>query len=89
MKVLFIGGTGTISSAISEKVLADGHELWLINRGNRSDRVLPGTHVICADINNEAYVAQQLEGMQFDVVANFVAYVPEHVERDYRLFRGR
>jgi len=89
MKVLFIGGTGTISSAISEKVLEDGHELWLINRGNRNDRVLPGTHVIYADINDEAYVARQLDGMVFDVVADFIAYVPEHLERDYRLFQGK
>lgn len=89
MKVLFIGGTGTISSAISELVLKEGHELWMINRGNRPDRLLPGTHLIQADISDEAYVARQLTGMQFDVVADFIAFGTDQIQRDYRLFRGR
>lgn len=89
MKALFIGGTGTISTAISEKVIQDGHELWLINRGNHNNTLPEGAHIIQADINDEAYVAKQLEGMQFDVVADFIAFVPEQLERDYRLFRGK
>lgn len=89
MKVLFIGGTGTISTAISEKVLNDGHELWLINRGSHNETLPEGAHVILADINNEEYVAQQLADMQFDVVADFIAFVPEQLERDYRLFHNK
>ena len=77
MKALFIGGTGTISTAISKKLLEDGHELWLINRGNRNDALPEGAHIIKADINDEAYVAKQLEGQTFDVVADFIAFVPE------------
>lgn len=89
MKVLFIGGTGTISTAISEKVLNDGHELWLINRGSHNDTLPEGAHVILADINNEPYIAQQLANLQFDVVADFIAFVPEQLERDYRLFHNK
>lgn len=89
MKVLFIGGTGTISTAISEKVIQDGHELWLINRGNYNNTLPEGAHIIQADINDETYVASQLENMQFDVVADFIAFVPEHLERDYRLFKNK
>lgn len=89
MKALFIGGTGTISTAISRKLLEEGHELWLINRGSRNDVLPEGAHIIVADINDEAGVAQKLEGEQFDVVADFIAFRPEQLERDYRLFRGR
>ena len=89
MKALFIGGTGTISTAISRKLLEEGHELWLINRGTRNDALPPGAHIIKADINDEETVARQLEGQKFDVVADFIAFVPAQLERDYRLFRDR
>lgn len=89
MKALFIGGTGTISTAISQKLLREGHELWLINRGSRNDQLPPGAHIITADINDEAYVASQLEGQKFDVVADFIAFTPAQLERDFRLFGGR
>lgn len=89
MKALFIGGTGTISTAISAKLLEEGHELWLINRGTRNDVLPPGAHIIKADINDEETVARQLEGQKFDVVADFIAFLPKQLERDYRLFNGR
>ncbi len=89
MKALFIGGTGTISTAISEKLLQEGHELWLINRGNRNDALPKGAHIIQADINDEDYVAKQLAGQKYDVVADFIAFVPEQLERDYRLFHDK
>lgn len=89
MKALFIGGTGTISTAISAQLLQEGHELWLINRGNRNSALPEGAHVITADINDEAYVAEQLAGQTFDVVADFIAFTPEQLKRDYRLFHGK
>lgn len=89
MKALFIGGTGTISSAISQKLLEDGHELWLINRGNRNSELPAGAHFIIADINDEADVAARLAGHTFDVVADFIAFTPSQLERDYRLFCGK
>ena len=89
MKALFIGGTGTISTAISTRLLEEGHELWLINRGTRNDVLPSGAHIIKADINDEETVARQLEGQKFDVVADFIAFLPKQLERDYRLFNGR
>lgn len=89
MKVLLIGGTGTISSAISKRLLKEGHELWLINRGNHNERIPEAAHIICADIQKEESVLEQIEGKQFDVVADFIAFLPEQLERDYRLFDGR
>ena len=89
MRILFIGGTGTISSAITRRLATSGHELWLLNRGNRADEVPEGVHQIVADINDEAAVALQLADQQFDAVCDFIAFVPAQVERDYRLFRNR
>lgn len=89
MKALFIGGTGTISTAISKKLLEEGHELWLLNRGNHNDRLPQGAHIITADINDEKSVAEKLAGEKFDVVADFIAFVPEQLERDYRLFHDK
>lgn len=89
MKALFIGGTGTISTAISRRLIEGGHELWLINRGSRNQELPPGAHIITADINDEDFVSGQLKGQKFDVVADFIAFVPAQLERDYRLFRGK
>lgn len=89
MKALFIGGTGTISTAISKKLLESGHELWLINRGNHNDRLPEGAHIITADINDEKTVSDILAGEKFDVVADFIAFVPAQLERDYRLFHDK
>lgn len=89
MKVLFIGGTGTISTAISTQLLNDGHELWLVNRGNRNHALPDGAHIVTADIGDEKDVAGKLEEQQFDVVADFIAFTPDHLERDYRLFHGK
>ncbi len=90
MKALFIGGTGTISTEISKKLLREGHELYLINRGNRTE-ALEGYNVnyLTCDINDEKKVAELIAEHSFDVVADFIAFVPEHLERDYRLFKGK
>jgi nucleoside-diphosphate-sugar epimerase len=89
-KALFIGGTGTISTAITRKVAKDGEwELWLLNRGNRSDILPREVGVINADINDEEDVLRKLEGTEWDCVCDFIGFVPSQVERDYRLFKGR
>lgn len=88
MKALFIGGTGTISMAITKALAVNPNwELYLLNRGNRSTELPDGIKTICADINNEEDAAQKLSGMTFDVVCDFIGFVPEQVERDYRLFK--
>jgi nucleoside-diphosphate-sugar epimerase len=88
MKALFIGGTGNISSAISEQLLRQGCELWLLNRGNRKGAVPEGCHVLTGDIRDEAAVKKLISGHRFDVVADFIAYQPEDAERGWRLFHG-
>lgn len=90
MKALFIGGTGTISSAITRQLASDpSWELWILNRGNRKDELPASVHHIQADINNEASVSELIDNLYFDVVCDFIGFLPEQVERDYRLFHGK
>ena len=89
MKILMIGGTGTISSAITRQLAAAGHDLWLLNRGNRHDEVPAGVHQLIADISDEAKVLQLLGDEYFDAVCEFIGFLPSQVERDIRLFTGR
>ena len=89
MKILFIGGTGTISGAISKLLISQGHDLYLLNRGLRNETLPAGAHYLVADINDEAKVAGLIRDLAFDCVADFIAFVPEHLQRDYRLFKDK
>lgn len=90
MNVLFIGGTGIISTAITKRLAAtDGVNLFLVNRGNRNSVIPENVTVINADINDEDFVREQIKDLSFDAVCDFIAFVPEHLERDFRLFNGK
>ncbi len=87
MKILLIGGTGTISMAITRLLANQGHELYLLNRGGRTAELPENVRVIVGDISDEKDISAKLEGMAFDCVGEFIGFVPEQVERDYRLFK--
>ncbi|MCL2441920.1 MAG: SDR family oxidoreductase [Treponema sp.] len=96
MKVLFIGGTGTISSAITRRVAQLGWELYLLNRGNRKNEFKgPEYKYIECDIRTDKApdIRERLVKIlgkenQFDVVADFIGFVPEHVQKDFDIFNG-
>lgn len=88
MKVLFIGGTGFISTAVSRMALAGGVELYHLNRGvSKVD--LPGVQNLIADIHQQETMRSALQGLQFDVVVDWIAYTAEDIERDLALFQGQ
>ncbi|CAN7446207.1 SDR family oxidoreductase [Microbacterium sp. LjRoot45] len=90
LRVLFIGGTGIISTACVAEALAQGHEVHLLHRGREQRRAVPDSAIVhTGDIRDEASVRAALEGLDFDVVAEFLAFEPEHIETDLRLFAGR
>ena len=90
MKILFIGGTGTISSAITKQIISNNsHQLYLINRGTRNNIISDKVTLIQTDINDEDAVAEKIKDLNFDVVADFIAFAPEQLERDYRLFKRK
>ena len=88
MRVLFLGGTGNISIAATRLLAERGVDLTVLNRG-QSEVVLPdGVRRIRADVRDRASVADAVRGEEFDVVVDWVAFVPEHVELDIELFGG-
>ncbi|MDE2266034.1 MAG: SDR family oxidoreductase [Alphaproteobacteria bacterium] len=89
MKVLFIGGTGIISTACTALVAERGIELTLLRRGQRAADLPQNVRTIVADVADETAVSQALGKLSFDAVVDWRAYTPADVERDIRLFRGR
>ncbi|MET7395749.1 SDR family oxidoreductase [Dactylosporangium sp. NPDC005572] len=90
MRVLFIGGSGIISSACSRLAVERGIDLYVLNRGVNRDRPLPeGARLLQADIRDPQSVRDALAGLTFDAVVDWVAFTPEHVHTDIELFRGR
>ncbi len=74
--------------AISKRLLSQGHELYLLNHGSRNHELPDGYHHLDVGIDETEKVKQLLEGMTFDCVAEFIAFVPEQVKRDVELFRN-
>jgi nucleoside-diphosphate-sugar epimerase len=91
MKILFIGGTGLLSSACSDLVLERGHELFLLNRSVSAKHPAPaGSVVLQGDIHaDEAHLAALVAGHRFDAVVDFIAYTADDIERDLRLFNDK
>jgi nucleoside-diphosphate-sugar epimerase len=85
MKVLFIGGTGLISSACAQLAIERGIDLVLLNRGNRAN-VPAGATSLTADIRDPQATARALAGQRFDVVVDWIAFTPPDAERDIALF---
>jgi nucleoside-diphosphate-sugar epimerase len=89
MKVLFIGGTGIISSACSKLAIERGVDLYLFNRGNTTARPIPaGARIIRGDIRDPQSAHAALQNHSFDAVVNWIAFTPQHIETDLELFRG-
>ena len=89
MKVLFIGGTGIISSACSELALQQGIDLYLLNRGRSVRPPAAGAKLIRGDIRDPGSAREALGGHTFDAVVDWIAYTPEQVDTDIGMFRGR
>jgi nucleoside-diphosphate-sugar epimerase len=89
MKVLFIGGTGIISTACTHLAVERGIEVTLLNRGRHTAHLPAGITTLAVDIDDAAAVPHALAGASFDAVVDWIAFEPAHVERDIALFRGR
>lgn len=88
MKILFIGGSGNISLASSQRLLAKGHELWLLNRSGENCELL-GAQYLQSDIHDIEKTKALLKGHNWDVVVNWIAFNQSDVKRDYALFAGK
>ncbi len=88
MKVLFIGGTGNISTSVSRLCIQRGIDLYLVNRGSRKISI-PGSKVIIGDIAREDKLMSDLANHQWDAVVDWIAFTVQDLERDLRLFKGK
>lgn len=90
MRLLFLGGTGIISSASVRLAVQRGHEVTVLNRGRTGIRPLPGgVESITADLRDPAAVDAALGDREFDSVSQFLAFTPDQVRQDVERFRGR
>lgn len=89
MKILFIGGTGTISTAVTERLARQGHDLYLLTRGQRAAAVPEGVHILRGDINDRDGTKALIRDLTFDSVVDWIAFRPEDIRRDIVLFQGR
>jgi nucleoside-diphosphate-sugar epimerase len=90
LRVLFIGGSGVISSACSRAAVEAGLELFVLNRGTSTVRPLPpGARRLQADIREPGSVRQAIKDLEFDSVTDWVAFTPDQVRTDLELFGGR
>jgi nucleoside-diphosphate-sugar epimerase len=91
MRVLFIGGTGIISSACAELAISRGYELFVLNRSTSTKYPFPeGATLLKGDIHtDEAHLASLVAGHHFDAVVDYIAFAPNDIERDLRIFRGK
>jgi nucleoside-diphosphate-sugar epimerase len=89
MRVLFIGGTGIISSACSPLALASGIDLYLLNRGQSHRGIPEGAKVLNGSIRDHGSAEAAIGDLTFDAVVDWIAFTPEHIERDLDLFRGK
>lgn len=88
MKVLFIGGTGNISTSCSFLTLEKGIDLYHLNRGVTKEEI-PGVISIKADIHNKEEMLKAIRDHDFDVVVDWIAFTPDDVKRDYEIFKGK
>ena len=88
MKVLFIGGTGIISTACSRHAIERGIDLTLLTRGQRAANLPHGAKCFAVDIDDVENAAKMLKGRHYDCVVDWIAFTPEQIERDLKLFGG-
>jgi nucleoside-diphosphate-sugar epimerase len=91
LKVLFIGGSGIISSACSALAVEQGIDLYLFNRGQTGSlRPIPeGATVLTGDIHHPPDMQRYLDEFKFDVVVDWIAFLPQDVQRDIETFNGK
>jgi nucleoside-diphosphate-sugar epimerase len=90
MRILFVGGTGIISSASARRLAREaGVKLSFLLRGKTNRPVPDGVEVLTGDVREPVSLAAALGKRDFDVVVNWVAFTTAHVQADIDFFAGR
>jgi nucleoside-diphosphate-sugar epimerase len=89
VRLLFLGGTGNISTACVDLALARRHDVTVLNRGRTPSRVAGGARALVGERDDPAALRRAAESARFDAVVDFLAYRPEQVEAAVEAFAGR
>jgi len=89
MKLLLVGGTGVLSTAITQEALRKGIEVYMINRGKKIELIPHNVHFLKADINDKQRVVALLNDLYFDVIIDFICYTEIQLEYSFNLFKDR
>jgi nucleoside-diphosphate-sugar epimerase len=88
--VLFIGGTGVISSACVAEAVSRGHRVTILNRGTSTTHPPhPDAEALQGDVRDAAAVRAAVDGRDFDVVVDFLSFTPDQVQQQLDEFAGR
>lgn len=88
-KVLLLGGTGVLSRDVMLLAVKHGYEVFILNRGKRQLFLPPEVHVLKANVKNPEEVRELVKDMAFDVVVDFLSYVPKDIQRSLEIFAGK
>lgn len=89
MEILLLGGTGVLSTDIAKIALSMGHQVYLMNRGNRKERIAEGAVELVADIRSEESMQAAIKKNTWDVIIDFLSFVPKDLELKMRVFQNR
>lgn len=90
MKVLIVGGTGVISTAVVNEAVAQGIELTCVNRGNNhGNKLNPNVKAMHFDIRNRKVANEHLQGKFYDVVVDFICFNANQVRYSLDLFHDK
>jgi nucleoside-diphosphate-sugar epimerase len=89
MKLLLVGGTGVLSTAITQEALKKNIEIYMINRGNHMNLIPQEVHLLKTDINNKDTINSLLQNLYFDVVIDFICYTEKELEYSFNLFKNK
>lgn len=88
MKVLFVGGSGIISTQVSRLAIEKGIDLYVLNRGNKNNKLPEKVKILQGDIHNKNEIKQLLKDMYFDSIVSWISFTVDDVKRDYELYNG-
>lgn len=86
MEILLIGGTGVLSTAVSNEALKRGIRVTMINRGH--SKIPANVTLIQANKDNLHYIASQLEGKLYDAVIDFLCYTDEQTTKSFNFYKN-
>ena len=89
MKLLLIGGTGVLSTAVMQEALKQNIEVYMINRGNRRNLIPSEVHLLKADIKDKNKVISLLQNHYFDAVIDFICFTEKDLEYSFHLFKDK